>query len=733
MVAVPVVDNFSVQENPAATPYKSANVNEATFNKTMGMDDVGRGMIYDSKAMEEIRNEQNKTAVMEKSTQFDNEVLKTLYDKDNGLYTKQGKAYLDSVEPTMQTLNKTKEALVGSLDNDQQKMAMAVFGQKMANINEDIYKNSAKQNQVYREQTLDDLINTQTQMALVNRNNAGAVKTNVANINASIAATFGNSVDAETLKNMQKKATSDVLTNVLEGRIADKNLYSKDFFNEFKSQIDPTKHAQLTEAINNVTADVTSRLNADSWFGAGLSEQDAYKKAHAIKDLNLRDATERQVSSIYGRQREMKNQAEDDYAKKTWEVLFKNPDINLIPSDMPAQKKIDMINFCQKNGKVETDLNTWGELSRLSTDNPAEFKKLDLTQFSGSVSQNDLHVLAKKQQLVGTPEYSVIMANDGYVKNAANTLGFTKNKKNKWDSRREELASDAQTIIHDMETSKGRALKPYEKANIINAMSYKSKGGGMTPKDTTTFDTIHKGIDLTSEEGYLKSVSDAIIDFEKKNSRQPNQKELYDITWHFANLSTAQQQQKVQSAIDSAYGVSHHLPSNYQQSIHGTQAKPHETKALTYYADNYLPNLGKQLGTKLTIVDGGRFRNQDGSHHKEGLAADISMSEHNFNDKSKIIASQIANPMVKAIGTSDPYLLKRFGHSPKVVDERTYDAQHGTTHENHLHITLNKESSGGVVIAHNQSTVRMKAPNGNIYNVPVAQVAEYQKIGGVKI
>lgn len=696
MVAVPVFNQQTVSENPTATPYKSANASEAAFNQNMGLDDVSRGMIYDSKAIQEIRDTHNKTLVMEKSTQFDEAVLKTLYDKENGLYAKKGKAYLDTIDPTIQALGKTKESLLDGLDTDQQQLAMAVLDSKMANINESVMKNAVEQNEVYKTQTLNDLINTQTQLAMANRNSAGSVKTSIANINASIDATYGNSVDSEAMKNMKQKATSDLLVNVLEGRIADKNLYAKDFFEMFKSQIDPTKHAQLTESINNVDSDVRSRLLADGYITSGLTEEDAYKQAHSIKDLNLRDATERQLNQRYGKQRELKNQAEDDYAKKTWEVLLKNPDMNLIPSDMPADKKMSMIEFCKKGGVngVTTDLNTWGALSRLSVDNPNEFKQLDLSQFSGSISQNDLKILSKKQQTVGTPEYSVVVANNQYVTNAAKALGFKKGSKGY--ANKEELATDAQTIINNIERTKGRQLKDYEKANIINSMGYKVKGGGITPKAMSTFDNVHKGTDLTTEEGYLKSVSDAIVDFESKNKRQPNSKELYDITWHYANLSKVQQQQKTHSVIDNVYN---------------TKAMPHATKEVTYFSQTYLPSLGKKIGTQINVAPDQVFnpksKDYKSWHNVNGVshAVDVSMSGRPNFTKFDIVNNILKDFPNAKLGTSDAVILRKFAGNPNVIDERKFDTKHGTNHVNHLHVTLNTgNDTGGVVVANKPST-----------------------------
>lgn len=138
------------------------------------------------------------------------------------------------------------------------------------------------------------------------------------------------------------------------------------------------------------------------------------------------------------------------------------------------------------------------------------------------------------------------------------------------------------------------------------------------------------------------------------------------------------------------------MRTSIQDRIDATYAKPHETKELTYYADSYLPQLGKEIGTKFTVVNGGRYRPSNGkyeSYHTKGEAIDVSMSEHTNMTKEKFIKAQLSNPQVKKIGTSDPYILARFGSNSKIVDERNFDKKYGTNHVNHAHITLNVDKS----------------------------------------
>ena len=193
---------------------------------------------------------------------------------------------------------------------------------------------------------------------------------------------------------------------------------------------------------------------------------------------------------------------------------------------------------------------------------------------------------------------------------------------------------------------------------------------------------------MAEQVGFIKTITNDFAYFEKVHKRQPDSKERSQIIHDRANKIIRQKRDDLQTKIDATY------------------AKPHETKELTYYADSYIPELGKELGTKFTIVQGGRYRPANGrytSYHSTGEAVDVSMSEHSNLIKEKFFAAQINNPQVKKIGTSDPYILAKFKGNPKIVDERTFDKQYGTNHVNHAHITLN--------------TNKNRAANNNSYKV----------------
>lgn len=704
MAQVPVFNQSSVTENPTPIPYKSANVNEATFNSNMGLDDVGRGMIYDSKAMQEARDAHNKTLVMEKSNEFDATVLKTLTDKENGLYTKSGKAYLDAVEPTMQSLNKAKEELVSGLDADQQQLAMSVLNSKMANINEDVMKNSVKQNQVYREQTLSNLINTQTQMAIVNRNNAGAVKTNIANVNASIDATYGNSVDTETLKGMKQKATSDMLISVLEGRITDKSLYAKDFFDMFQSQIDPTKHAKLLDEINTMDSDVRSRLFADNCYKSGLDEQKAYNQALELDKKNGTNDYTSKVSAIYGHEREMKNQAYDNQVDNFWNTYADNPDINNIPTWMKGKDRIVAQNYAEtyanKATKGKHDPDAYVHLYEMSTTNADAFVKMNLNQYRDVLTNDEYKSFAKRQQDIIAHGYSSITPDDKATKKVIKSILGTYGNLNV--PNKQNVATIMQNIINEKERRTGQKLSAEE----LKTEEQKIAGWLGHSSNASSIKVIN---DNATKAGFYKGLANDMTYFEKVHKRPPDQKEFQSILYQRANHTI---QDRNQSVYDNARGANkngsyfegHKITSSFgprQRPVAGASSN-HKGVDLAFYKNEpikaFVPGVVVNTGHSPTLGNYVEIKGNDGAMYEYGHANSINVKKGARVNQNTVIA--LAGSTGVATG---PHL-----HFAKIVNGKFVDPV-GSINTN-MTVAHNKPSNNIVV---GQGQRIMRDANGN--------------------
>lgn len=187
---------------------------------------------------------------------------------------------------------------------------------------------------------------------------------------------------------------------------------------------------------------------------------------------------------------------------------------------------------------------------------------------------------------------------------------------------------------------------------------------------------------MREKTGFVRDVMNDFSYYQSKhNGEMPPDAEKYKI---IQNRLQQKVQEKKTQAQQTVSNYSYNATT--MRNIAYTKAKPHEQKVLTYFADTQIPTISKQLGVRLTVTS--RYRNQAGSYHADGRAADVSMSEHSVPNRIRIYQKLLALPNVQAIGTSDPNILSHFAGNRKIVDERKYDRQHGTNHINHAHITL---------------------------------------------
>ena len=87
---------------------------------------------------------------------------------------------------------------------------------------------------------------------------------------------------------------------------------------------------------------------------------------------------------------------------------------------------------------------------------------------------------------------------------------------------------------------------------------------------------------MNQRAGFMREVVNDFTYFERKNKREPNSEEKFKIINHRLNVTLQEQNKEIIKNLELNY-----------HNVNNFQAKPHETKTLTYYGDNYLPNLGK--------------------------------------------------------------------------------------------------------------------------------------------
>lgn len=638
-------------------------------------------------AVNQINDLRDKTKV----TQFNNDVEKwkqaTLLDKENGYYTKLGqdasgksemimKDYDDFVQNWIDTNKVSKKSL-----ND----INSISTSKRTNILKGVTDHDLQQTNKWAVTEGKLGVENAITSAVSERNNPENIEKQIANIVQISNWQAGlQKLDEQSRQDLIKANKSTIYSSVLDAKIQEGDLSAKEFFNQHKDDIDSKYHAKYIGAIKNEEDKYKARDMAKNIIANSKSEQEAITKAEAIKDVNMADSVLSRVKQHYSQEEHFKN-LEQEKALNTFYVKAFNAAQNGtplsyddIPDSLDPDVKLSLINYVNSNGQPQTDDQIWESLYEKQVNDAQGFANEDLNKYRGFLSDGEYKQFLKAQENIRKGDYyTKIKDDDQMIKAALKSMGLDHGNNPLWrdgGNVRETAFNEIKTMTRELEARKGRKITQQELQDITNSLGYKGSDG------VQLYKRLEQG--MNTRVGFTKDVMNDFVYYQKThNGQMPSNEEKYKIIQNRLNQKVQEKKNQAQKNISNfSYNAT------TMRNIAYTKAKPHEQKVLTYFADNQVPTISKQLGVRLTVTS--RYRNQAGSHHAEGRAADVSMSELSVKNRIRTYEKLLALPNVQAIGTSDPNILSHFAGNRKIVDERKYDRQHGTNHINHAHVTL---------------------------------------------
>lgn len=690
--------NRQVKLNATPLPYEKYNLNGDMFGASIAtaIGNAGNSLGRIADAALNITNTLDETQVMKFNNDIEQWRQTNILDKDNGYLSKQGenaagkspevmKSYDDFVEE-WKANNRVSRFNTQRIDE--------ISTRKRSGILDNVTAHDVKQTNFYAATQGKIGIDNAITNIVADRNNPESIKMQLANIDQ-ITAWQGEltKADAKTIELNKMKNKSDALCSVLDTYLQEGDLKAGEFFKQYQSQIQPEQHAKYIGAIKNEEDKYQARSMAQDIIANSSSEQEAIKKAEAIKDVNMSDSVLSRVKQHYSEEEHFKNLAERDslnsFYTKAVAAAQNGQTLSYddIPDNLDPQVKLGLMNYVNSNGQPKTDDSVWEDLYNKQVNDAQGFANEDLNKYRGFLSDGEYKSFVKAQQDIKAGKYySNIQDDNKLVDSALEALKLNRGEK-------ENVAySEIRSMVREYEARKGRKITDDELTNLTNSLGYTGSDG------TKLYKQVEKG--MAERVGFIKGVMNDFVYYQSQhNGQMPPDAEKYKIIQNRVNQKVGERKTQAQQRTDMYKTIAYTM-----RNILYTTAKPHETKTLAYFADNQIPTVSKQLGIKLTVTS--RYRNQAGSHHAEGRAADVSMSEHSAKNRIRIYEKLLSLPTVQAIGTSDPNILAHFNGNKKIVDERKYDRQHGTNHVNHAHVTLiNYNPADGVRTANKTGNV----------------------------
>lgn len=699
---MPIIPQYNSNVSPdgKALPTQHYNITPEMTGETQAraLGNAADGLNQIALAVNQINELRDKTKV----TQFNNDAEKwkqtVLLDKNSGYYTKLGQDASGKSEEVMKNYDDFVQDWLSK--NRVSKKAMndinSISTSKRTNILSGVTAHDLQQTNKWAETEGKLGIDNAITSAVSERNNSENIEKQVANVRQITTWQAGlQKLDEQSKQELLKSNISTLYTSVLDAKIQEGDLSAKDFFEKHKADIDPKFHSKYIGAIKNEQDKYTARELAKTIITGSQNEQEAITKAEAIKDVNMSDSVLSRVKQHYSQEEFFKNQAQkealnDFYSKavsaaKNGTVLSYDD----IPHSLAPDVKLSLMNYVNSKGQPDTDNQIWESLYDMSVNNAQQFAKEDLNKYRGFLSDGDFKQFTKRQEEIKTGGYyTKIKDDDKMINSALKAMGLGSNSALPYKGDNKDIAySEIRSMTREFEARKGRKITDNELQNIINSLGYKGSDG------TRLYKKMERG--MREKTGFVRDVMNDFAYYQSKhNGEMPSDAEKYKIIQNRLNQKVQERKTQAQQTVSNySYNAS------TMRNIAYTKAKPHEQKVLTYFADNQIPTISKQLGFKLTVTS--RYRNQAGSHHSEGRAADVSMSELSVRNRIRTYEKLLTLPNVQAIGTSDPNILTHFAGNSKIVDERRYDRQHGTNHVNHAHVTLiNANPATPQILAH---------------------------------
>lgn len=684
MAQVPIYNQQTVADKHIAHGYQDININGDMIGEN-----IIRANYLLGKAGERLSDkinvqldEYNKTKVVDLTNKFDVYSNQALYDKENGYFNKTGQNAAGQSANVLQGFDDYASQLVeeSGLSGRYKEMAINSLASKRNDVYKAVTKHDFDQTKIWQNSVYTEKENNILNQAILDRNDDTRLSAGLKQgYNAITLQAQLQGWDSDATNIEKSKFTSKYHEGVINALVTDGNPKAMLYYQNHKNEILPERHNTI---LNTVTANdlrYKARAIVDNFDVSGSTPEQAYKEINKIPNIDLQNAVRAQHEARMQERDRIQALRDRQKIEASWNnvisALQSDPEnayqaVDLSQPHEAVGAQMSYIEQIRKYGEIKTGYQDFLNLKDKMTYDAEGFKNTDLNMYRHTLSESDFKFFKENQSKIGSMEYTILQEDNKMIDNALKTIGgHSKTEK--------VIYSEAQALVTEFEKRHGRKINDSELQGIIDSLGYKGENG------VAVYKNIEKG--MAEQVGFIKTITNDFAYFEKIHKRQPDAKERAQIIDQRTSNVLMQQNSETVNSL--------------QTKINNTTAKPHETKELTYYADTYIPQLERQLGAKLTVVENGRYnpraKGYSSYHNVNGVshAIDVSMSEHSNITKDKFFASELKNPQVSKIGTSDPYILKKYGNNPKIVNETEFDKKHGTNHVNHAHITL-KTNSG---------------------------------------
>lgn len=702
MVRIPQY-NRSVAPNNTALGYVKDNANPVAFGVgvTEAMKGASDALGKVGEGIFDLKEQYDKTKILEISNMIDEYVNTTLRDKDNGYLFKSGKDAMGKSPEIMNGYDKFADEIVGKSGvwGAQEAQLRSIVAKKRIGLEQYAEAHDRKQSDAWQDSVYSDALSNVFSKAINGRNNPADIekfRRDGLTILDNYGITKGWYNDAETYAIKKKEFEGKFNAQILDAYLADGSLKAREFYHKYKDTFTPEVQNEYLKRIHTEEVNYGARATAQTLLGK--TPEEAYKFIDAIENIDVRNATENEYNRLLRHQETIQKQNDiktsNEIMQRVYTAYDNGEDIYSImrevnTSNMSLEQKEKIYKNLKAMQELEGVGNNWADyniLLDMAAYNNEEFKTTNLANYN--LTKEQYNSLMEMQRKASANEYTP----EAEMKKALGDLDGFNLFQTSDGLRMDEYKNEVVRFLSKVERMQGSAFDLKNKQQLEAIMA------GFNYKDE---DAPNKNIDETRElfarakkhgEAYDLMAREYML-FKGQNKREPNPEEIYEMAKRSYNSIENAWKQRDMGKLNQAQGM--------YKSINAITPKKGETKVLTYYADERIPQISRELGIPLKVTS--RYREGDSGSHGKGRKCDVGMATLSAAQRQQVFEKLLTEPAVASIGTSDPILLRKYNTppNPKIRDLRAYDTNYKKAHPdttmnhvNHIDISFDTRFGG---------------------------------------
>lgn len=704
MPQVPVTQREVAQQN-TPTPYQNANLSGDMFGANIAQagQNLGKSMSGVADIAVKIKNYTDENKLLEFQNNLEQWQQDNLFDKDKGYYYQTGKNASGKSTDVMKSYQDyvSEQSSKMGLSPANMRKAQYIAAHKATRISHGVNSHDWRETVNWRSGEAQKAMDFSVKGMVDNRDNEQNININLATgLQAIDILGVDLNMDEDAIAAQKTSFTSNAYKSVLKAQISDGSLAASANYEKWKDKLTAKDREEIYPSIHN--NEISYQARSDAQVLVGMDTESAYKAIDGIENIAQRNATEREYERLMRNQNSIQNEKDKEQGEAMMQQMYEleasGADLstivrNVMSSDMSfdmKKKLIERAKDIQEYGQLGSSWVDKQYLENMAVSNAEEFKNTNLAKYA--LTKTEYEHFANLQKQIGSMEYTTQTQMNKIIKEVSTSFGWGsglseneyKNELFNVLNKIERLQGNALDIqkMDDKQIKKLLETKEGQTSALLEAFNYKDPN--QANKNIDEFKEVYMRAKKVGE--LSDTVAKNYVDFKLQNKREPNAQEMYDMTLRAYNdLGKAHKQKALDGVVNG---------TALYNSVYNTKPDNGEQKTTTYFKKVAVPELSRSLGIPLTVTS--TYREGDEGGHGQGRKADVSMSEHNVENRIKIVEHMLANPLVNSIGTSDKFILNRFGGNPKIRNLTSYDAQpeirqKGINHVNHIDVSLNTQ------------------------------------------